>query len=124
MEQRLYGPAAAAVEYLAGVGRPAGHARILVLGTGCGGSCLPHRPCTIRSLRSTGALVDFYDPVLPEALCGSLRARGLRRITPADLHRYDLVILQQSCSQEDCRRMAAACRCLLDARRPEKVCII
>lgn len=124
MGDRRESPAEAALEYLYGMGCPAERARLLVMGTGCGGRCRPNRPCTIRSLRQRGAWVDFYDPHLPEALCGGLRARGIRSLTPAGLRRYDLVILQQPCTEGDCRKVAEAARCVLDARAPQKDCII
>lgn len=124
MDEWAEQPAKAALDYLAAMGLPAERARLLVMGTGCGGRCSPNRPCAIRSLRQRGALVDFYDPRLPETLCGGLRARGVRSLTTAGLRRYDLVILQQPCPESDCRKVAAAARCVLDARPDKKDCMI
>ncbi len=113
-----------AVEYLSGLGRPANEAKVLVLGTGCSGWCCSDRPCTVRSLRGTGALVDFYDANLPEAHCGGLRARGVRSLTPSALRRYDMVILQQPCSKELHSRVTGAARYVLDVRPGKGDCII
>lgn len=124
MAKRQKDAAAQAVEYLNSRNKPADRARVLVMGTGCDGRCRPERPCTIRSLRDTGALVDFFDPALPEANCGGLRARGVRSLTPSGLGRYDLVILQQNCDDELQSRVAASARHLLDARPAKGDCII
>lgn len=124
MKQRQTDAAARAVEYLNSLNKPAHRARVLVMGTGCDGSCRPELPCTIRSLRGTGALVDFFDPALPEANCGGLRARGVHRLTPAGLSRYDMVILQQNCAEELQRRVTTSARYVLDVRPGKEDCII
>jgi len=124
MAQGQRDAAAQAVEQLNRMGKPPARARVLVVGTGCDGRCCTRQPCTVRSLRSIGALVDFYDPNLPEAMCEGLRARGVPSLTPAAIGRYDMVILQQPCSGEEYGRMTAAARCLLDARPAKGDCII
>lgn len=113
-----------AVEYLNSLGKPAGQAKVLVVGMECSGRCTPKRSCTLRSLRSCGVLVDFYDRRLPEAGCGGLRARGINRLTPEALGRYDMVILQQPCSRQEYSRIEASARQLLDNRPNRKDCII
>ena len=113
-----------AVEYLNRLGKPARQAKVLVVGMDCSGRCNPQRPCTVRSLRRCGVLVDFYDPRLPEAECGGLRARGINRLTPDALSRYDMVILQQPCSRQEYCQVEAAARQLLDIRPNPKDCII
>jgi len=124
MADRLCDPARQTLEYLNGLGKPAERAKVLVVGISCGGSCRPERPCTVRSLRSTGALVDFYDRRLAEAGCGGIRARGIEKLTPAALSRYDLVVVQQPCSPQDYSCVAASARRLLDLRPNPKDCII
>jgi len=124
MAQTQRDAAAQAVAYLNGLNKPADRARVLVMGTGCDGSCRPELPCTIRSLRGTGALVDFFDPALAEANCGGLRARGVRSLTTAGLRRYDMVILQQDCADELQSRVINSARYVLDARPAKGDCII
>lgn len=124
MAQIRQDAAAQAVKHLNDLGKPADRARVLVMGIGCGGSCSPQKPCTIRSLRGTGALVDFYDPNLAEARCGGLRARGISVLTPSALRRYDMVILQQPCTRQDYLKVTASARWLLDVRPDPKDCII
>ena len=105
------------MRHLAQTGRPAETARVLVMGVTCQGSCRPARPCTIRSLRQAGALVDFYDPQMAETRCGGVRTRGLARVSPADLRRYDMVILERECDGTDYGRVNAEARWVLDARQ-------
>gem|GEM_PF-3640480 len=108
--------AACARQYLQSIGRPPAEARVLVLGIGCGQSaCRPGAPCTIRSLRQAGALVDFYDPHITEYECDGIRTRGLARLTCAALRRYDMVIVERPCPGTDYGAVAASARWVLDA---------
>ena len=124
MAERATEASRQAVEYLNRLGKPAEQAKVLVVGVDCSGQCSPEKPCTVRSLRSAGVLVDFYDRRLPEAGCGGLRARGIGKLTPDALGRYDMVILQQPCSRQEYGRVAASARQLLDIRPTPKDCII
>ena len=124
MAQRQRDVSAQAVEYLNRLNKPTDRARVLVMGTGCDGCCRPGRPCTIRSLRSSGVLVDFFDPALPEANCGGLRARGVHSITSSGLRCYDMVILQQECAEDLRSRVKGSARCVLDVRPGKGDCII
>ncbi len=92
--------------------------RVLVMGIGCGQNMrhCSSKHCTIRSLRSQGALVDFYDPRITEYECEGMRNRGLGRLTPATLRRYDLVVLDSLIPGVDYPSIINHARCVLDAK--------
>ena len=124
MADRAKEPSRQAVEYLNSLGKPPQQAKVLVVGLSCGGRCGHQSSCTVRSLRGTGALVDFYDRRIAEAACGGLRARGINKLTDRALGAYDVVIVQQPCSRQEFGRMAASSHRLLDLRPNPKDCII
>ena len=76
--------------------------------------------CAIDELRKEQAMVDFYDPWVPEFKTNRTVMKGLEEITPESVASYDLIMITTAHSNVDYAMIQANAKAIFDTKNVMK----